>query len=419
MNKPKIAIVGAGASGLACAWLLDENYDITLYEKYNKAGGSARTITIKLDDKSIDIDAGFEFFSKSMFPNFLKLINFLKVKTENYPLTYTFYNIITDKTICLPILRDNKLMVKTLAPSKLFKLAQFLYFISRGEKIVKDKNIDITLAEFADSLWLTKSFKNDFLYPLLVAGWADKISDVNQVSAYEILTWFNKIKFHSSKNIWTRIIGGTKVYIEAMQKQIVNGKIKLSSAVENINYINGKYIITENDSTKQEFDHVIIAVSAFDVNKLLQNIDGLKSIKLKLNDIKSFETVIAIHSDTSLMPGNKNEWSLANVKFNGVYSALTIYKQMNMQIPIFRSWVTYDTKMPHSLHSIQRFKHTLSTPSVFHLKNEIDNVQGLNNLWFAGVYAAGVNAHESAIVSAIEVAKKLAPNAEKLKLFND
>lgn len=40
----KIAIVGGGISGLFCAWSLQDNHDVTLYEASNRLGGKVHTI---------------------------------------------------------------------------------------------------------------------------------------------------------------------------------------------------------------------------------------------------------------------------------------------------------------------------------------------------------------------------------------
>ena len=69
----KVAIIGAGRSGLMSAWLLDGSHEVTLYEKEDRLGGHAHTITIDVQGKPVAIDSGVEFFSDSMFPNYMWL----------------------------------------------------------------------------------------------------------------------------------------------------------------------------------------------------------------------------------------------------------------------------------------------------------------------------------------------------------
>ncbi|MCI0389640.1 MAG: FAD-dependent oxidoreductase [Acidobacteria bacterium] len=57
-----IGIIGAGAAGLAAAWLLNDNHNVTLFEKQNRLGGHAHTVDFEIDGEMIAIDAGFDFF---------------------------------------------------------------------------------------------------------------------------------------------------------------------------------------------------------------------------------------------------------------------------------------------------------------------------------------------------------------------
>ena len=54
----RIGIIGAGASGLIAAWLLQEHHDVTVFEKQDRLGGHAHTVDIAVDGKLIPIDAG-------------------------------------------------------------------------------------------------------------------------------------------------------------------------------------------------------------------------------------------------------------------------------------------------------------------------------------------------------------------------
>jgi predicted NAD/FAD-binding protein len=62
MNK--LAIIGAGITGLSAAWLLKDAYDVTLYEAEHRAGGHADTQTVKIDGQDVAVDTGFIVLSK-------------------------------------------------------------------------------------------------------------------------------------------------------------------------------------------------------------------------------------------------------------------------------------------------------------------------------------------------------------------
>jgi hypothetical protein len=66
----RIAIVGAGISGLVCAHLLEEGHDITVFEANAYAGGHTNTIRVDTPDASHQVDTGFIVLNDRTYPNF-------------------------------------------------------------------------------------------------------------------------------------------------------------------------------------------------------------------------------------------------------------------------------------------------------------------------------------------------------------
>ena len=89
-NKDRIAVIGAGISGLTTAFLLSKKYTVELYEKNSYFGGHACTIKSKLSNhngkkNTIHFDIGFLVFNDKNYPNFKKLLNFVgfsKIKAK-------------------------------------------------------------------------------------------------------------------------------------------------------------------------------------------------------------------------------------------------------------------------------------------------------------------------------------------------
>jgi uncharacterized protein len=76
--KNKIAIIGGGIAGLTAAYLLREKYDITLFEKSERLGGNAYTLTTP-DGEEVDIATAA--FGKFSYKNVFKLFKKLKIDT--------------------------------------------------------------------------------------------------------------------------------------------------------------------------------------------------------------------------------------------------------------------------------------------------------------------------------------------------
>src|SRR5712671_422912 len=98
----RVAVIGGGVSGLAAAWLLQDDHDVTLIEKEPRLGGHANTIEVSHRGKHIRVESGFEFFSEEIYPAFGRLLRALRVPLRRYPMTYTLYFEDSSKVHVLP-----------------------------------------------------------------------------------------------------------------------------------------------------------------------------------------------------------------------------------------------------------------------------------------------------------------------------
>ncbi|MCC6478124.1 MAG: FAD-dependent oxidoreductase, partial [Sphingomonadaceae bacterium] len=74
----RIAIVGGGISGLACAWVLSRHHQVTLYEEAIRLGGHARTVVAgKRGDQPVD--TGFIVFNHVNYPHLTAMFRDLDV----------------------------------------------------------------------------------------------------------------------------------------------------------------------------------------------------------------------------------------------------------------------------------------------------------------------------------------------------
>ena len=74
----KIAIIGGGVAGLTAGYLLHDRYELTLFEKTNRIGGNAYTLTTSTGH---EVDIAAAAFAKHSCKNLFKLFDRLGVKT--------------------------------------------------------------------------------------------------------------------------------------------------------------------------------------------------------------------------------------------------------------------------------------------------------------------------------------------------
>lgn len=64
----RIAVVGAGISGLAAAWLLSHRHRVVLFEKESRLGGHTHTHEVEIANRRYLVDSGFIVFNPVHYP---------------------------------------------------------------------------------------------------------------------------------------------------------------------------------------------------------------------------------------------------------------------------------------------------------------------------------------------------------------
>ena len=82
-RRRRIAIVGAGVSGLTAAHLLHARHDVTLFEAAGRPGGHACTVDVPVPEGgAVAVDVGFMVLNDRTYPRFRALLAELGIRTR-------------------------------------------------------------------------------------------------------------------------------------------------------------------------------------------------------------------------------------------------------------------------------------------------------------------------------------------------
>ena len=87
-STQRIAVVGAGISGLSSAWLLSQNHEVTLFEAGSYLGGHTNTVDVTLDGISHPVDTGFLVFNTHTYPNLCALFATLGIASTETEMSF-------------------------------------------------------------------------------------------------------------------------------------------------------------------------------------------------------------------------------------------------------------------------------------------------------------------------------------------
>jgi predicted NAD/FAD-binding protein len=277
---------------------------------------------------------------------------------------------------------------------------------------------------------LPADFVDNFLLPFLTNIWT--VSEhINEASAYAVLTYvglghpsaFNLFG-SGSFAVWA-VVDGTQGYVSKLAAAIESeGKtIRCPAPVSGLRRgSDGTWSAQVNGADAGVFDQLIIAAPAWNVVQFLG--DNAPELTAILQAYDYFATQVAIHSDTSFMPQNQDEWCSVYQYWNGFDDYYQTTWQGVRGVNVFKTWVTYSQRQPDpsAVYQTVHFHHPDHHLAYFANQIPLAALQGRNNLWLAGSYTHGVDSHEDAIRSAINAVTgldnltggKVSPNLMKL-----
>ena len=88
-SKPKLAILGSGITGLVCAYKLQNDFDVKVFEANDYIGGHTHTVDVEWQGDHQRVDTGFIVFNTWTYPNFIQLIDELKVPWKDTSMSFS------------------------------------------------------------------------------------------------------------------------------------------------------------------------------------------------------------------------------------------------------------------------------------------------------------------------------------------
>ena len=421
-KKQKIAIIGAGISGLSCAYFLSKEFDVTVYEKNNYAGGHAMTIkhNIKKNRKKfaeISFDVGFLVYNDRNYPHFSNLLKILKVETIPSSMSFAVSNSENKyeygSTGLLSITNN---LINLLSINFWIMLFDIIKFYRISKNFLKFKSTQESVGDFITNNKFSDVFIKDHFIPMCGAIWSTSINNVYKMPIIFVLNFFNNHGLLSFFNRpkWRTINSGSRNYVAKVLKHLPN-KVLLNEPVNNVKRT-AKKIQVLSKNYRKSFDKLILAIHSEDILKVLHKPTN-EEIKI-FSKAKYENNKIYVHQDIRLMPKNKNVWSAWNVLTDKNFRhqnkkpiSLTYWINKLQNIKSFEPiLVTLNPAKiipsKKKILNIIYFKHPLLDFNNLKLKNRINVIQGKRKTYFCGAWL-GNGFHEDGIKSALNIVKKI------------
>lgn len=356
-QKIRVAVVGAGVSGLSAAWHLlsdpNQSYQVTVFESEDRLGGHAYTIPVPVktasngNDETVNVDVGFMVYNFDNYPNMTNWFDALGVESEKSDMALSVSldggSSFEWSSDGLSGLFANKRQIFSLSFYSF--ISDMLRFHKEAEVVLtlnpKDPRRFVTVGEYLRVHKYSESFGRNYLLPMMAALWSASMEDVLAFPMEQLVGFMcnHKMLRVFDRPLWNTVKGRSKSYTDKMAEFLEkHNAMKVSTPIQKAIKVNQNgenlcqyELVTENSKSVGIFDHIVFACHPPKAGKILSSnnsIDGENNISPELlsllYNIEYADNIIYLHSDPKLMPKRKAAWASWNCMGNSSLISTTI-----------------------------------------------------------------------------------------------
>ena len=412
-----IAVVGSGISGIAAAYLLNKEHDVTLFEKNDYVGGHTHTVVIDDGpDKGTPVDTGFIVLNERTYPNFLRFLSLLGVEKEATDMSFSYYCPETGFSYASRNLNTIFAQrINLLRPSFWKFLYGMLRFLRCARHAYYSNDIgDVTVGQFLSEKRFSHDVKERFVIPMAAAIWSAPDAKMAEFPMQTFARFYENhgLLSATAHPPWYFVKGGSHSYVKAFLRRFPAENVQTGTGVAVVKREEDHVIIGMENGEELTFDKVVIAAHADEALSLLDKPSDEEYRLLSPWTYSINRTVL--HTDKSLMPREKRAWASWNYLRTSTAkdtSPVVVTYHMNRLQRISSHNDYFVTLNPaSSISSRHVIKEITYTHPVFDFNSiatqtGLPALNGQQNTYFCGAYF-GYGFHEDGLTSGIHVAEK-------------
>ena len=409
----KIAVVGAGISGMGAAHLLAKNHRVTLFESEKRLGGHART---KMAGRNCEtpVDTGFIVFNYANYPNLTALFEHLDVPVEKSNMSFSASFNDGRFEYALNSLDSLFATRRNIVSPRFYRFLRDLTVFNRSALEVSQEP-GMTIASLMARLKLSEFFLEHYLLPFSGAIWSTPKSMIMDFPAASLLKFFDNHALLSvnGQHQWYTVTGGSNEYVSRLGADMVQRgvNIRLGAHVAGVRRAPHGVEIRSHGDEWEHFDEVVFATHSDDTLALLS--DPTSSERSMLSAIRYQPNSVVLHSDTSIMPKRKVCWASWNYtetqdKQNDEID-LTYWMNSLQNIEGEDFMVTLNSTRPIREDLIWdecTLRHPVYDEAAIAAQDLAHAINGSNRTWFCGAWMKN-GFHEDGLSSAYDVVHAL------------
>jgi predicted NAD/FAD-binding protein len=407
----KIAVIGAGVTGLGAAYALKDIHAVTLYEKDPRLGGHAHTVRIDYDGAAIDVDTGFIVYNTRNYPNVCGLLDTLGVAGVETDMSFAFSSGEVEWSSNFPhgVFAQKRNIANPRFLGMLMDIGRFNRVAA--EDLESGRLEDLTLGGYLRLRKFGAAFEQRYLLPMGAAIWSTCEGGISGAPAETFVRFFaNHSLLQMVQPTWRTVRGGSRAYVERLAA-ILGPRVRAGVGVSRVRRLGAGVEVTDDQGRRERYDQIIFACHSDQALALLADADAEE--RAFLGAIRYAPNRVYLHRDTRLMPDRRAAWASWNYMADrqgpgpgAVSYWMNTLQDIDRGKPLFVSLNPPTAPAPALTFGAFDYDHPQFDTPALAAQRRFGRIQGRGGVWYAGAWL-GYGFHEDGLTAGLRAAVAL------------
>ena len=409
----RIAVIGAGVSGLVAAHRLHRDHDVTIYEANDYVGGHSNTVRVDLADETHWVDTGFIVLNDRNYPSFEALLGELGVATQPSHMSFSvsddeggFEYSGTPRGV---FAQRSHLA----SPRFLRMLADLVRFNREARRLLElTPGAGPSLRELLEAEGYSDWFVERLIVPQASAVWSADPGQMWSFPASFLAHFFHNhgMLGLSDRPRWRTVTGGSRRYVDALARPFAD-RIRTSAPVQAVTRGGGGVEIAARGCETERFDEVVIAAHADEALAMLT--DPSERERELLGAVAYQPNEAVLHTDERLMPRRRAAWASWNYHLTPrpprrtqltywMNNLQSIRSSTSLLVTLNRTEAIDPAKVIRTI----GYTHPVFTPDGVAAQRRHGEISGVDRTHYCGAYWRW-GFHEDGVVSALQAIERV------------